>query len=69
MSVTVNKIVEEFRSLEREEQGRLLEMLGREKRNSERATFARSIRGKYAHVLRAAKTSSRSSARRPGAKI
>jgi hypothetical protein len=51
MSVTLDKIVEEFRSLEPEEQGQLLEMLEREKRSSERAALARSIRGKYAHVL------------------
>ena len=50
MSATLNKIVEEFRSLEPEEQGRLLEMLEQEKRNSERTALARSVRGKYAHV-------------------
>jgi hypothetical protein len=50
MSATLDKIVEEFRALEPEEQGRLLEILEREKRGSERATLARSIRGKYAHV-------------------
>ncbi len=51
MSATLDKIIEEFRTLEPEEQGRLLEMLEREKRMSERAALARSIRGKYAHVL------------------
>lgn len=50
MSATLNKIVEEFRALEPEEQSRLLEMLEREKRSSERTALARSIRGKYAHV-------------------
>lgn len=50
MSVTLDKFVEEFRALEPEEQGLLLEMLEREKRSSERAALARSIRGKYAHV-------------------
>lgn len=50
MSTTLDKFVEEFRALEPEEQGRLLEMLEREKRSSERAALARSIRGKYAHV-------------------
>lgn len=51
MSATLDKIVEEFRTLEPEEQGRLLELLEREKRSSERAALARSVRGKYAHVL------------------
>ena len=51
MSAMLDKIVEEFRTLEPEEQGRLLEMLEREKRSSERAALARSVRGKYAHVL------------------
>jgi hypothetical protein len=50
MSATLDRIVEEFRSLEPDEQGRLLEMLEQEKRSSERAALARSIRGKYAHV-------------------
>jgi hypothetical protein len=50
MSATLDKIVEEFRTLEPEEQGQLLEMLEREKRSSERAALARSIRGKYAHI-------------------
>jgi hypothetical protein len=50
MSATLDKFVEEFRSLEPEEQGRLLEMLKREKRNSEREALARSIMGKYAHL-------------------
>lgn len=53
MSATLDKIVEEFRALPPEEQGRLLEMLEQEKRSSERAsraTLARSVRGKYAHV-------------------
>lgn len=50
MSATLDKIVEEFRALEPEEQGQLLEMLEREKRSSERAALARSIRGKYAHL-------------------
>ena len=51
MSATLDRIVEEFRSLEPEEQGRLLEILEQEKRSSERAALARSVRGKYAHVL------------------
>ena len=51
MSATLDKIVEEFRSLKPEEQGQLLEMLERERRNSERAALARSVRGRYAHVL------------------
>ena len=50
MGAILDKIVEEFRTLEPEEQGQLLEMLEREKRSSERAALARSIRGKYAHV-------------------
>jgi hypothetical protein len=50
MSATLDKFIEEFRALEPEEQGQLLEMLEREKRISERAALARSIRGKYAHV-------------------
>jgi hypothetical protein len=50
MSATLDKIIEEFRALEPEEQGQLLEILEREKRSSERAALARSIRGKYAHV-------------------
>jgi hypothetical protein len=50
MSATLDKIVEEFRNLEPEEQGQLLEILEREKRSSERAALARSVRGKYAHV-------------------
>lgn len=51
MSATLDRIVEEFRSLEPEEQGRLLEILEQEKRSSERVALARSVRGKYAHVL------------------
>ena len=50
MSTMLDKFVEEFRALEPEEQRQLLEMLEREKRSSERAALARSIRGKYAHV-------------------
>ena len=50
MSATLDKFIEEFRALEPEEQGQLLEILEREKRGSERAALARSIRGKYAHV-------------------
>lgn len=50
MSATLDRIVEEFRTLEPEEQGQLLERLEQEKRSSERAALARSVRGKYAHV-------------------
>lgn len=50
MSATLERMIEEFRTLEPEEQGQLLEMLEREKRSSERAALARSIRGKYAHI-------------------
>jgi hypothetical protein len=50
MSATLERMIEEFRALEPEEQGQLLEMLEREKRISDRATLARSIRGKYAHI-------------------
>jgi uncharacterized damage-inducible protein DinB len=54
MSATVDKIMEEFRELPPEEQQRLMEMLEREKQDSERARRAelsRSIKGKYAHLL------------------
>lgn len=53
MSATLDKIVEEFRALRPEEQGRLLEMLEQERRSSEqanRSVLARSVRGKYAHT-------------------
>ncbi len=50
MSAIADRIVEEFRALEPEEQGRVLERLEQEKRSSERAALARSISGKYAHV-------------------
>ena len=50
MSATLERMIEEFRALEPEEQEQLLEMLEREKRISDRAALARSIRGKYAHI-------------------
>jgi hypothetical protein len=50
----MNKIVEEFRALPPEEQRQLLEMLEQETGSSERAkrvALARTIRGKYAHLM------------------
>lgn len=50
MSAIADRIVEEFRTLEPEEQGQVLERLEQEKRSSEREALARSIMGKYAHL-------------------
>jgi len=53
MSATLDKIIEEVRSLTTEEQKQLLEMLEHETHSSEqsrRATLSSSIRGKYAHL-------------------
>jgi hypothetical protein len=53
MSAAQDGIVEEFRSLLTEEQGRLLEVLEQERRGSERANrndLACGVREKYAHV-------------------
>jgi hypothetical protein len=53
MSATLDKIIEEVRTLSPEEQRQLREMLDREAQASEqsrRAALSRSIRGKYAHL-------------------
>lgn len=53
MSATLDKIIEEVRTLTPEERQQLLEMLERESGISEherRIALARSVRGKYAHI-------------------
>ncbi|MDQ3918103.1 MAG: hypothetical protein M3348_06460 [Acidobacteriota bacterium] len=54
MSATLDKIIEEIRTLPADEKRQLREMLEREAREAdqgERAKLSRSIRGKYAHLL------------------
>ncbi len=53
MSVTSEKIIEDFRALAPEQQHKLLEVLERETHNSEQArrrTLSRSIRARGAHL-------------------
>ncbi len=53
MSATLDKIIEEVRTLPLEERQKLLELLERETGGSERArraALSRQIRGKYAHL-------------------
>lgn len=54
MSATLDRIIEEVRQLLPDEQRQLREMLDQEARSQEQAErdrLARSIRGKYAHIL------------------